>query len=150
MNKNFSEDEIEKILEQQQNNQNNEPNLEALLTNLIINPTRIKIKKTNLTDFNGNSIPIKQSSDGSTINPAGFPEETESEDVFLLDDGTSLCGITVCQTCGGVVKEDNLRRCKCGKTCCIIKGWGKHSKYRDEWYCSGLHKFLGELGFNLR
>jgi len=117
---------------------------------LIINPTRVKISKTNLTDFNGNSIPIKQSSDGSTINPAGFPEETESEDVFLLDDGTSLCGITVCQTCKGVIKEENLRRCKCGKTCCIIKGCGKYSKYRDEWYCSGLHKFLGELGINLR
>jgi len=134
----------------QQQNQNIEPTLEQLLMQLLLNPAQLKTFKKNLTDFKGNKIVIAQSQEESSINPSGYLDATNSEDIVLLSDGTSLCGITVCQTCGGVVKEENIRRCKCGQTCCIRKGCGKYSKSKNEWYCSRWHKFLDWLGFNLR
>jgi hypothetical protein len=133
-----------------QENQNVEPTLEELLTRLIINPARLNTVRKNLSNFDGKTLTIAQSREGSLINQAGFPEEINSDEIFLLDDGTSLCGITICQTCGGVVKEENIRRCKCGQTCCLRKGCGRFSRLRNEWYCCSWHKFKGKLGFNLR
>ena len=149
MNENFSEDDIQRINEAQQNNQI-EPGIDQLLMQILMNPARKKTARKILDDNHGNKRVLSQAQEGSTINQAGFPEETISEESYCLDDGTSLCGITVCQSCGGVVKEENLYRCSCGQTCCVRKNCAKYSELRKEWYCSSWHKFLGELGKNLR
>ncbi|MHB9141993.1 MAG: hypothetical protein ACYC25_08980, partial [Paludibacter sp.] len=146
---NISKDNID-IFNELQNSQNSDAILEKILMQLVLNPARIKIQKKNLTDFNGNTVAIAQSIEGTAINPAGFPTEEVCEDVFVLDDGTSLCGISVCQTCGGIVKEENIRRCECGKTICLRRGCAKYSAYKNTWYCCSWHKFLGNLGINLR
>ena len=153
MNNNFNNHDFddERTHDIQQGNQNIELNLEQLLTQLILNPSRLKTAKINLVDSKGNTIAISQSHEENATTPSGFPQELTSEDTFVFDDGLSLHGITVCQTCGGVVNENNIIRCKCGQTCCIRRGCAKYSKSKGEWYCCWWHKIIGGFfGFNLR
>lgn len=155
-NDNFN-NEMKKILDLlQQGNQtaNIQPNtplsIEQLLIKTILNPVWLKTKKKYLTDCQGNNEVIAGSREGSLPHSSGFTEEINDEFIPMLDDGTSSCGIVICQTCGGRVKEENIRRCVCGRTCCLREGCAKYSEEKEEWYCSNKHKIMRSLGFSLR
>ena len=100
--------------------------------------------------YNHDNGLILETKEGTVLNKAGFIEDIKEESSYMLDDGTSLNGIVRCQTCHGVVKEENLERCGCGKTCCVRPGCGKFSKSTGRWYCCKWHAFLGYLGIGLR
>lgn len=146
---NLSEEDIQRIVNQQQDNQNIELSLEQLLMQLILNPARLKIVRMNLTDDNGNPIVISENREGTSISEKGFPQEIQENNSFMLDDGLSTQEIIQCQNCKGIIHISSLRRCVCGKTCCLRTGCGKVSR-SGQWYCSSWHKFLCVLGFNLR
>ena len=151
MNNNFSEDEIKRILEQQQNNQNTESiSLEELLIQLFLNPARVKTFRVNLNDVDGNPIVISENREGTSINEKGVSLEIQENISYMLSDGLSTTDIVQCQACKGIIHLQSLRRCPCGLTCCISRGCAKYSKSRDQFYCSSWHKFLDEIGFNLR
>ena len=152
MSDEMSPEEILQFVNQQQADQNLDASLEQVLMRHILNPTRLKSTRTVLVDVNSDGV-IFETREGTVLNPAGFIEEIKEDRFFMLDDGTSTSpsGITRCGTCQGVVKEQNLRRCPCGKTCCVRQGCGQSVDGSTETlYCSGWHSFFGWLGFGLR
>lgn len=133
----------------QQEGQDVEQTLEQLLLRALLNPETTSTTTTKLMDSPGDGT-ISKTIEGTTISPAGTPEEIKQTNIYQLDDGTSTSGIVRCQTCSGIVKEANLQRCGCGRTVCVIPECGKTDS-NNNWYCSDWHKFLGGfLGINLR
>jgi len=108
--------------------------------NQILNPVQLKTKRTNLIDQKEHKKLISETRTASFINEKGFLEEIEENNIRMLDDGTSTCGVVICQTCGGVVKEENIRRCTCGKTVCIRPGCGY--KTDNKWFCGFWHSLI--------
>ena len=149
MSQDRTKEDIIKFLQLQQTNQNIEPSLEQLLMNLILNPMRMSTTRAKLMDNQNNGL-ISETKEGIVLNEAGFIEDIKEENIYMFDDGTSLKGIVKCQTCEGIVKEENLKRCGCGKTCCVRPGCGKFSESSGNWYCCNWHAFLGYLGIGLR
>ena len=149
MSEDFDINEIMRLLQIQKGDQNIEQSIEQVLMNLIMNPLRMSTTQTQLVDIQNNGL-ISETKEGSFLNKAGFIEDIKQDSIFMLDDGTSMSGVAKCQTCNGIVKEENLKRCGCGKTCCVIPRCGKYLESKDKWYCSSLHAFLGFLGINLR
>ena len=123
--------------------------LEQLLQRQILNPVRLKTKVQKVTRFKDEGV-LSYKREGTIINEYGLTEEIEEENIVFLEDGTSMQGWAKCQTCKTIIKEENLRRCMCGKTCCIIQGCGIYLSCKDEWYCCRWHAFLGWLGINIR
>jgi len=141
---------ITQILQQQQSNQNPEMTPEQFLMNTLLNPVRMKTTRNNIMDTENNSIVTSESREGSIINQDGYIEEIIENNVFMLDDGTSTSGIVQCQSCYSVIKEENTRRCSCGKTCCLIPGCGIYLKSTQTWYCCLLHAILGFFHISIR
>ena len=108
MEPNSNNDEMQKLIElvhKLNQNQNVQPtsdsNLEQLLINTILNPVWMKTKKKILIDCQGNNEVIAGTREGSIPHSSGFTEEVNDEYIPMLDDGTSTCGIVICQSCGG-------------------------------------------------
>lgn len=80
----------------------------------------------------------------------GSIQDVKYENIPVLDDGTSLTGITRCQNCQGVIKEENMKRCVCGLTVCVRAGCAKYSKSKDQWYCCTSHMIRDSLGLSSR
>ena len=148
MSEDIKREEILKYL-QQQGNQNLDANLESMLMSLILNPLKMSTIRTQLMDNLNNGV-ISETMEGSVLNEAGIIEDKKPVNMYMLDDGTSLNEVVRCQSCGGLVKEKNLYRCPCGKTCCVRENCGKTDS-NGRWYCSSWHRFLGgTFGMNLR
>lgn len=115
-----------------------EQSLEQSLMNQIINPASIKRTRTNLIDNFGRKATISETRTAGFINDKGVYEEMQEDNIRMLDDGTSTCGVVICQTCGAVVKEENISRCKCGKTVCVRPncGWKVSGKKYCSFWCS--------------
>lgn len=152
MSDDLSTEDILKLIQQQGNkniNQSPDTSVENILMSLIMNPNNKSTTRTQLMDKPSNGT-IFETVEGTTLNADGFIEDIKQENISVLDDGTSMKGVTRCQTCGGIIKEESLKRCPCGKTCCVIQGCGKYSKSKDQWYCCSFHLFLGYFGISLR
>ncbi len=108
MTEDINKEEILNIIQQQQNNQNIETNLEDMLKALLLNPSRMSTERTQLIDNLHNGV-ISEIKEGSVLNASGFIEDIKQENIFMLDDGTSLGGIVKCQTCSGIVKLERLK-----------------------------------------
>lgn len=145
-----TKEEIMRLLGIQHVNQSIEKDPVQVIAELLLNQTNLKTKKTNLIDGFSQANVISEVKQRTFLNEDGSLEESEDQDFYILDDGTSLTGVTICQTCGGRVKEESIRRCECGKICCVRPGCARRNKNDENWYCSGWHAFLGFLGFNLR
>lgn len=83
------------------------------------------------------------------LNDSGLPETIEENNFQQLDDGSTMADVAICQSCGRKVRIKSLRRCPCGKTCCIYcrKSWADSedkSQRRD--YCSLRHVMMHRLG----
>lgn len=149
MSQDRTQEDIIQHLNHRQHNQPPDQTLEQLLMNLILNPQSTSTTRTRVVGNSNNGI-ISETKEGSRIHEAGFIEDIKEDRIYMLDDGTSLSGVARCQTCGGTVKEENLKRCSCGKTCCVRPGCGKFSEAKGEWYCCNSHHFLRFLGIPLR
>lgn len=150
MTEEMTPEEILQFLSRQQSNQNLDATLEQVLMRHILNPTGLKTTRAVLVDISSDGV-ISETREGTLINEAGILEEIRQENIYMLDDGTSMNVVVRCQTCNGIVKEQNLRRCPCGKTCCVRQGCGQNVDGSTETlYCSGWHAFSGWLGFSLR
>lgn len=150
MSDEMTPEDILQFMEAQKRQLHPEENLEQLLMKMLLNPTRLKTTRSVLMDVTSDGV-ISETREGTVLNPAGFIEELSENRLVMLDDGTSMSGVVRCQTCNGIVKEQNLRRCACGKTCCVRQGCGQGGDGSMETlYCSGWHAFYGWLGFSLR
>lgn len=142
-------EDIMQYLNSQQPNQSPEQTLEQLLMNLVLNPMEKSTTRTQVAPNPNNGV-VTETKEMTMLNEAGFMENVKQENIYMLDDGTSMNGVARCQTCGGIVKEENLKRCGCGKTCCVRPGCGKFSEKKNEWYCCSSHQFLRFLCIPLR
>ena len=110
----------------------------------MLNPNKLQKEQIRIVDHSENGV-LKQKIKATRVNEAGFQEELEEEVLYIhmLDDGTAAgdLGIVICQTCGATVKEKNIHRCTCGKTCCVL--CGEYSEKNDQWYCGFWHSLLG-------
>lgn len=150
MSEEMTPEDILQFLNRQQTGQDLDSSLEQILMRQILNPTRLKTTRSILVDVTPDGI-ISEIREGTVLNPAGFIEELAENRLVMLDDGTSMGGVVRCQTCDGIVKEENLRRCGCGKTCCVRQGCGQNvNGLAETLFCSGWHAFFGWLGFGLR
>ena len=131
-----------------------EQSLEKMLMQLILNPIELKTKrKVLVTTPNPHGI-TSEIREGHFINRHGIPERIEEERIHVrtLSDGTAVGdnGLNRCQTCNAVVSVSSIKRCPCGKTCCISKRCGCYVKKHDQWYCSKAHAVLAMMKVNLR
>ena len=154
MSDEIDKEKILRLLQRQQANQNPESSLlEQLLTLQVLNPVRRKSQRMRIAENPPHGV-VSERREAVVINEDGGIEEMSEESICIhsLDDGTSVNsrGIARCQTCGGLVKEENLRRCDCGKTCCVIPGCGKSFRTNGKLYCCIWHALLGLLGISLR
>jgi len=120
--------------------QNPEQLLEQTLVNTVLNPIKLKTTGQYYMDTRSNEVPLMEVQEGTIINDRGYIEEVKKEVFYPLDDGTSLGGVAECMNCGSTVKLENLHRCTCGKTCCVL--CGNHSTNTNQWFCSWWHQFL--------
>ena len=120
---------------------------EDFLKMFILNPLRMKTTIRRIMNSRHSRITFIRR-EGSRISREGFVEDIDEETNCVLDDGTSSCGIVVCQTCGRTISHKNLKRCICGRTCCICHGCGVF--FSGKWYCSRMHAFLDTMGLPLR
>jgi len=148
MSNNISIEDIVRLMQAGQGGQELEQSLEQLLMSQLLNPVQVSTARTLLANISRNGV-ISECREGSIINSAGVLEDIKEVKVYMLDDGTSTSGIVRCQTCGGIVSEKNLKRCDCGRTCCVRPGCGKYLRSKDSWYCCRKHAVLGFLGLNL-
>ena len=149
MSEDLSPEEMLKIRQQENNqdiNQAPETSLESTLMSFLANPERMSKTIKQVIDRPSNGK-ISETVEGTILTPNGL-EDIKQENIFMLDDGTSMIGIAQCQNCGSIIKEENLKRCGCGKTCCVVQGCGKVSN--NHWYCCAWHSFLGFFGIGLR
>lgn len=123
--------------------------VEEMLLQLVLNPNRLKIERTILAQQVEGGV-LGESREGTVMNAQGFLEEVKEQKFFMLDDGTSTSSVVICQTCGGTVKESNLKRCPCGQTVCLRKGCARGGKHSEQWFCCTAHRFLYFVGFSLR
>lgn len=82
------------------------------------------------------------------LNDAGLPETIEENNFQQLDDGSTMADVAICQTCGRRVRIKSLRRCPCGRTCCIYcrKVWpDPRDKAQKLDYCTLKHVILHRL-----
>lgn len=150
-----SADDILQFLQEQQDNQNPDQSLEQMLIEKLLNPEEKTVKRLRLIE-DPNSPIVTQVREEIVVNQEGFPEKIEEEtiNVSTLDDGTPMntYGICRCQSCHKLVSAENLSRCLCGKTSCVM--CGRFDVKRRIWYCSFWHKLLGKiygfLGFGFR
>lgn len=133
-------DDVMRFFEQYGNDQ---VSLKDFMTMFIMSPFRTCTTRIVLSDGSKKKV-LSETKEGIVVNAQGSIEEIKETIHTTLDDGTSLNGIAVCQSCRGTVKEENLRRCVCGKTCCIRPDCGIY--VAGKWYCSRWHSFLGPLG----
>ena len=150
MSENMSPEDIRNFVNRQQADQNLDATLEQLLMKMLLDPTRLKRTRSILMNISSEGV-ISETLEATLINEAGILEEIRQENIYMLDDGTSRSGVVRCQTCYGVIDQSSLRRCQCGKTCCVRPGCAMYSESKNEWYCCGWHDFFrGVFGMNLR
>mgnify|MGYP001563187116 FL=1 len=75
-----------------------------------------------------------ETSNETILNNAGMPETVIINKPRILGDGSSITGVTKCQTCQKIVRVKSLHRCPCGNTCCVTRGCGK--VWGGTWFCS--------------
>ena len=117
---------------------NTELNPEQILINSILDPRRLKIKGTYLIDSQGNEVPYYEKFKGTVLGKEGYPVDLHKEYFYPLDDGTTMGEVTECQTCGSIIHKDNMLRCACGITCCVL--CGIYSNKTQMYYCCTWHK----------
>lgn len=124
--------------------------VEEALTRAILDPQRVQLRRTVLAPVREDGM-LSEIVESTLVNKTGVLQETHAELFPVLSDGTSLApnGVSQCQTCFGIVKETNLKRCPCGITCCVRRGCSRGNG-QTTWYCSRWHWFLGTLGLPLR
>ena len=127
-------------MQNQQSNQETEMNMEQFLTNNMLNPNRLEVKGTYLKDSQGYEIPLSQTIKGSFLSKEGHPVEFEKKLYYTLSDGTSLGDYVICINCGNEVIKENIFRCSCGKTCCVL--CATYSNITQKYYCCGWDKVL--------
>ncbi len=91
-------------------------------------------KKRVVLDVGGIEKTIFETSRQTILNEDGMPEIIFTNKPGILEDGSSLAGVTVCQACERVVKVQSVHRCPCGRTCCVSRGCGK--VWFGTWFCS--------------
>ncbi len=121
---------------------NNQKGLEDFAKAVITSPFKTVITRTVLVSETGEHV-ISETREKYDIDAQGVIKETRETIQHTLGDGTSLNGIAICQTCESAVKEESLRRCTCGKTCCIRPDCGVYID--GKWYCSRWHAFCDSL-----
>jgi hypothetical protein len=143
---NLTEEALIRLIHQQSQAMGVSP--EELLLKFMTTPFRISVDRARLVDEPNSGI-ISEKRQSTSLDQNGMIQDIEEKNIFMLDDGLPTTGeIARCQTCGRVVKLESLRRCYCGKTCCVSRGCGKHD--RGKWYCCTLHRVVaGRLGINL-
>jgi len=128
--------------------------LEKILMRQIFQPLELKTRSEVLVTRPHPEGVISERREGQFINRHGVLERISQTRNYVrtLKDGSPVGtnGYTRCQTCGEVVSVENIKRCPCGKTCCISKGCGRYVKRHDEWYCSKSHAILAMMRLNLR
>lgn len=97
------------------------------------NPLSAKKKRVVIND-GGKEEVIFETSRETVLNDAGMPETIFTNKPRVLDDGSSITGVTRCQTCRGIVRIKSLHRCPCGRTCCVARGCG--IVWGGTWFCS--------------
>ncbi len=111
--------------------------LKDALTSLLLNPNTANIKLSRLSANPSNVL--SETRTRTRINSRGDTEEIQEEiiHISMLDDGTSANrnGIVICQTCGATVREENIKRCPCGKTVCVRPRCG-YKAISEKWFCS--------------
>ncbi len=139
-------DDILQFLQEQESNQSMSQSLEEMLIEKLLNPTEKTVRRIRLIEDPTDSV-ISQVREDLVMNPEGYPEKVEEEiiNVCTLDDGTPMnsYGICRCQSCKRLVRSENLSRCFCGKTTCIM--CGKYHAKTGIWFCSFWHKLLGKI-----
>jgi len=123
-----------------------EQSLEQLLIERILNPAERTMRRILIVEEPNNPY-INQVREEIIINEQGFPEKVEEEivNVCTLGDGTPMntYGICRCQTCHRLVSVENLSRCVCGKTTCVM--CSKYDAKTGIWFCSSWHKFVAKF-----
>jgi hypothetical protein len=143
------DDDILQFIQEQEANQNAGQDIEQQLLSLLLNPAETTSKRVRLVDDPDNNI-ISEVKEAVIVNPAGYLEKIQEETIntATLGDGTPLnsYGICKCMSCLQLVRIENLSRCLCGATTCIM--CGRFDAKNNIWYCSRSHKFWGKfLGF---
>jgi len=146
----FTEEEISYLLQLLRSDSITPDDIEQQLLNIQLNPNQTTIQRITMVDDPDSNL-MYEIREGISPNAYGGLEETNELviNAAILSDGSPMnpFGLTRCQTCGGHVREENITRCLCGRTCCIR--CVRFSR-RGHVYCSRFHRFLGFLGFNLR
>jgi len=137
-----------------QGQQSSQDMLEQLLLQLILNPVRLTRQRIRLEDNLEEGI-LFELREGTTINEFGVQEEMQELVIntacFADGNPMNLYGIARCPNCSRLVREDSLRICQfCGNICCISKDCGRYSSWRQRWYCSRKHRFIGFFGVSKR
>lgn len=129
------------------------PSLESMLMSRIFNPVEFNTERKRIvTNPNPHGI-IQEKREGMRINSHGAIERIKEETLFIqtLADGNAINdnGFVRCQSCKKIVNVESIKRCPCGKTCCISNKCGCYSKKNDQWYCSKKHALLEKIKINL-
>lgn len=106
---------------------------EGLMKMILSNPISSKRKRVVLNDGKKEEV-IFESSRQTVLNNAGMPETEVINENVVLDDGSSITGVSRCQKCQGLVRIQSLHRCPCGRTVCLRRGCGK--VWGGRWFCS--------------
>lgn len=117
--------------------------LENFLKQFKSNPISSKRERVVIGDGNKEEV-LFETSKQIVLNDAGVPETILVKKPRILDDGSSMTGVTKCQSCQGIVRDVSIHYCECGKTCCRKRGCGK--VWFGAWFCSFWCVVLSKLG----
>lgn len=107
--------------------------LENFLKQFKTNPISAKRQRVVIGDGSSEEV-LFETSKQVVLNDAGVPEVVLTKRPRILDDGSSITGVSRCQKCQGLVRVKSLRRCPCGRTTCVRRDCGK--VYGGIWFCS--------------
>jgi hypothetical protein len=131
-----------------------EESIEKMLMKMILNTVELK-SEVDRHEVKSNPFGIlKQTREGMFVDPQTGAQHRSKQNIKYVatyKDGTPAgdSGLVKCQNCGEIVSVENLERCPCGKTVCII--CGIYIEKYDCWFCCRKHAvFGGTLGINLR
>jgi hypothetical protein len=143
---NDSNNDILNLLQEQHLTPSANQSLEQFLIEGLLNPAEKTVRRIRLIEDPNSSV-ISEIREELIINQEGDPEKIEEETINIcsLDDGTPMntYGICRCQACQRLVRAENLSRCICGKTTCIM--CGRFDAKTGIWFCSFWHKILGKF-----
>ena len=145
-------DELLRLIQLQQNDQNSQETLEQMLLSLILNPVEIQRQRIVIDDLSeGVVLELRE---GASINENGYQEKIQeliiNSKTFADGNPMNIYGVARCENCGSLVAEDSIRVCQfCGRLCCLSRSCARVSR-NGKVYCSRMHRFLGFFGLSIR